>query len=373
MRLLTSEPTEPFCREMRGAMKITKSVVDRLAPNTFVWDQGLIGFGVRRQLRSAFYLIRYRVGGRQRYYTIGRHGELTPDQARREAQRLLGQIAGGVDPNAKIEAGIFGDAIERYLAHARSRLRPRSLVEVERHLCRYSAPLHSLGLSAITRRDIANVLTSYEGFTRNRVRGSLSAMFTWAVKEGLVDANPVVQTWKLAEPSRERVLADGELRAIWLALPDDDYGRIVKLLALTAQRRDEIASLQRNEIVEGMLVLPASRTKNKREHTLPLPTQALALLPKGEGQLFRFNNWAKAKARLDAAAGVSGWRHHDLRRSAASGMAELGVLPHIIEAILNHYSGHRAGVSGIYNRAKYLGEMRAALQKWGDHIDVIVR
>lgn len=355
-------------------MRITKTVVDRLPANSFAWDAGLIGFGVRRQLRSAYYLIRYRVGGKQRYFTIGRHGELAPDQARKEAQRLLGQIAAGVEPKAKNETGSFSEAVERYLVHARATLRPRTLIEVERHLHRYSSPLHSLRLDAISRKDVAGVLTGYEGFTRNRVRASLSAMFTWAVKEGLADLNPVLQTWKLAEPSRSRVLNDAELRRVWLALPADDYGTIVKLLLLTAQRRDEIAKLCWSEVnlADAQLVLPATRTKNYREHTLPLSPQALALLPtKGDGSLFSFNNWHKAKSRLDIRAGVNGWRLHDLRRTAASGMAELGVLPHVIEAILNHYSGHRAGVAQIYNRAKYAGPMREALQTWSDYLDQI--
>jgi integrase len=353
-------------------MRITKTVVDRLAANSFAWDSGLIGFGVRRQLRSAFYLIRYRVGGRQRYFTIGRHGELAPDQARKEAQRLLGEIASG-KPLTKVETNSFGEAIERYLAHARARLRARTLVEIERHLRRYSAALHSLRLDAITRRDVAGVLTSYEGSTRNRVRASLSSMFSWAVKEGLAELNPVPQTWKLAEPSRSRVLTGDELRRIWLALPSDDYGTIVKLLLLTGQRRDEIGGLQWSEInLDATLTLPESRTKIHREHTLPLSAQALALLPnKGEGKLFAFNNWHKAKTRLDLKARVSGWRLHDLRRTCATGMAELGVQPHIIEAVLNHVSGHKAGVAGIYNRAKYSDEMRSALQKWADHLDQI--
>jgi len=354
-------------------MRITKTVVDRLAANSFVWDSGLIGFGVRRQLRSAFYLIRYRVGGKQRYFTIGRHGELAPDQARKEAQRLLGQIASG-KPLEKVETDSFGDAVESYLAFARSRLRSRTLVEIERHLRKYSAPLHSLRLDAISRKDVAGVLTGYEGSTRNRVRASLSSMFSWAVKEGLTELNPVTQTWKLAEPSRSRVLNPDELKRVWLALPADDYGLIVRLLLLTGQRRDEIGGLQWSEIhlADATLTLPESRTKNHREHTLPLSAQALALLPnKGEGKLFAFNNWHKAKTRLDIKARVSGWRLHDLRRTCVTGIAELGVQPHIIEAVLNHVSGHKAGVAGIYNRAKYSDEMRSALQKWADHLDQI--
>ena len=87
----------------------------------------------------------------------------------------------------------------------------------------------------------------------------------------------------------------------------------------------------------------------------------------------RYANWSDPKAALDARAGLTGWRLHDLRRTAATRMAELGTLPHVIEAILNHVSGHRAGVAGIYNRATYANEMREALERWGDHIGAITQ
>jgi integrase len=122
-------------------------------------------------------------------------------------------------------------------------------------------------------------------------------------------------------------------------------------------------------------VLPASRTKNKRAHELPLSKQALAILglrPRTDGAVFERISWSYAKEQLDKSLnGVAPFKLHDIRRSVATGLAELGVQPHIIEAVLNHVSGHKAGVAGIYNRAKYSGEMREALQRWADHLDQI--
>jgi integrase len=135
------------------------------------------------------------------------------------------------------------------------------------------------------------------------------------------------------------------------------------------------------DLVRKLIVLPAARTKNGREHTLPLSAQALAILDRqprrnSTGFVFGgqgFQNWSRGKEALDQRLGIAPWRLHDLRRTCATGMADLGVLPHVIESVLNHVSGHKAGVAGTYNRAKYEPEMRGALQKWGDHVDAITR
>jgi integrase len=232
-------------------------------------------------------------------------------------------------------------------------------------------------------------------------------MFNWAIREGLdIPANPVLGTNRPAQPrSRERVLTDKELAEIWAALGDDDYGRIVKLLLLTAQRRGEVGGMRWNELDADINVwtIPGTRTKNHREHTVPLTDVALALIPAcregrdhvfGDGPRVRgdshrgFSGWSKSKAALEArilaarqkaadaeheAESLPDWRLHDLRRTAATVMADrLGVFPHIVEAVLNHVSGHRAGVAGVYNLARYEAEMRAALRAWADHVNRIV-
>jgi integrase len=231
------------------------------------------------------------------------------------------------------------------------------------------------------------------------VRTSLSAFFVWAMREGLIDANPVFNTNKATEnDARDRVLKDNELRLIWnaLPLPSNQYGAIVKLLALTAQRRDEIGSLARSEIDTdaATITLPPERIKNKREHVVPLSAPALAIIgaqPQRSNDdgtprdlLFGyrdgpFSGWSDAKEKLDAkiteANGgkpLAAWTPHDLRRTAATVMADrLGVQPHVVEAILNHV-GSRSGVAGIYNRAKYEREKRAALDLWAQHLLDIV-
>ncbi len=403
-----------------ASASITIRAVQALAPGDVLWDGGhkeaVRGFGVRRQRDQATYVLKYRVFGRQRFFTIGPHGSpWTPERARREAKRLLGLVADGKDPaDTKVEASLqaaetLRKITDKYLGVAKKKQRPRTYSEIARYLLITWKPLHSLSVFKISRRHIAARVADIEvengAVSAARARTALSTMFNWAIREGLdIPANPVHGTNRPEQPkSRERVLSDVELAEIWKACGDDDYGRILRLLILTAQRRDEVGGMQWSELdsADKQWILPSARTKNRREHVLPLVPAALILLPPrradrhhifGDGprrvgdQHRGFSGWSKSKAALDArilsarktadadAEPLPHWTVHDLRRTAATVMADrLGVLPHIVEAILNHVSGHRGGVAGIYNRARYQAEMRAALELWTEHLFWIVR
>ena len=380
--------------------KITKVAVERLSAGEVLWDDKLIGFGARLQLRHVHYLLRYRLDGNQRFISIGRHGMFTPDTARTEAKRLLGLVAARIDPaSERARRGeTFGTEVTRYLESKSTSLKIRTLTEVQRHLLIYAKPLHPLPLTKIDRRTIALRLAEIEtqcgGVSRNRFRTSLSAMFAWAIREGLCENNPVTGTGKASEGNgRDRVLSETELTQLLGVLGDDDFSDVVLLLLLTAQRRSEIGGLRWSEIdwTRSLIVFPPDRVKNGRQHELPMSKQVREILMRRKavqhypmksdlaqatatdgGWVFgcRFTTWSTSKEWLDRRLpGMKPYRLHDLRRSAATHMAELGVLPHIIEAILNHVSGHKSGVAGIYNRARYQDEMRSALQQWGDYID----
>jgi integrase len=300
---------------------------------------------------------------------------------------LLGIVASGADPFAQSLSGeTFGAEIERYLLRKKASLKPRSFIEDQRNLRKHSAPLHKLRLADIDRRTIAVLLGQIEigsGPTaRNRLRSALSSFFSWAIQEGLAETNPVQGTGKAdAGASRDRVLSQEELRKLWHALGDDRFSEIVRLLLLTGCRRNEIGRLQWQEVdpAQKQIVLPAQRVKNGREFTLPLCAQALAILarqPRRNSSDFifaerGFNDWDRCKARVDLRIGIAPWRLHDLRRTCATQMAELGVMPNVIELALNHVSGHKAGVAGIYNRSKMTDAVREGLQKWADHLDAI--
>lgn len=284
---------------------------------------------------------------------------------------------------------VLSSVIDDYLTVRSRALKPRSLYEVTRHLRKDWKPLHGLALNAITRDVIAahqRKIAERGAAAANRARSSLSAMFGWAVGEGLCDANPVIGMNKIAEAaSRDRVLSDAELVKIWKATAGkSSYHSIVRLLMLTGQRREEIGALRWSEFNrdEALIELPKERAKNGRAHTVPLSDSAMDVLDgvvQRDGRDLVFGEgtggwgaWSRGKKDLDAAVKIKDWTLHDLRRTAATRMADLGVLPHVIEAVLNHVSGHQGGVAGIYNRSTYAKEKREALEVWATHIKTIV-
>jgi integrase len=353
-----------------------------------------------REAGSRKFVFFYRLGGRLLKFTIGDAADdakgWTLDKARARARELRVRVERGENPAIEKAAQradaalLFAAVMRDYLAARQPEMKPRSHAECSRHLQKQWHPLHRMAVSAIDRATVAarlNAIAKDSGaVTANRARSTLSAMFAWAIGEGLCELNPVIGTNKKDEGgSRERVLGDAELVTIWNAAPDNNFGTIVKLLMLTAQRRDEVGGLGWSEIdTQAQLVsLPAARTKNSRPHDVPLSSTAMSLieaLPRDEGRPLVFGNgkggyagWSRAKKDLDAAAGLAeGWTLHDLRRTAATRMGDLGVLPHVVEAILNHVSGHKAGVAGIYNRSTYAAEKRAALELWATHLQVAI-
>jgi integrase len=370
------------------------------------WDTTLPGFGLRLRAGGArSWVVQYDFGTATRRMTIGSPAAVDLGEARDRAKDILAAVRLGQDPAVKkTEARArasetLGALLPRYLAHQRARLRSRSFDQVEHHLSVHARPLHSQPIAAIGQRAVAirlhEIAETAGPTTANRVRASLSACFGWMQREGLVETNPVLNTNKAAENGpRERVLTDGELVEIWRALEDDQFGAIVKLLALTGQRRDEIGSLRWSEIDpnEAVIRLPPTRTKNKVAHEIPLSPAALAIVQaqprrnQADGSLRDlvfgfgrggFSDWSKRKIALEqrilAARNAKGplpaYRIHDLRRTCSTVMHDrLGVLPHVVEAVLNHTGGHKRGPAGVYNRASYAAEKRIALEKWGAHI-----
>jgi integrase len=294
------------------------------------------------------------------------------------------------------ELETFGALLPRFLERQKAKQKPRSFQETERHLTKHCKSFHRRPVEGLDRKTfgtrLAEIAQQSGPSAANRVRASLSTYFMWLAREGHVDANPVAFTNKAIEGgAREHVPDDAELRAIWRELePDDPYSSIVKLLLLTSARRDEIGGLRWSEVdlEDAMITLPPARTKNRREHLIPLSQPALALLavqprrtnadgtPRdhvfGNSAADRgYSGWSKSKAELDTrlAGSVKEWRLHDFRRAASTAWHDrFGVLPHVCEALLAHISGHKAGPAGTYNKAQYLSERRHVLERWGEFI-----
>ena len=375
-------------------LKLPPGVIDRV-----YFDEDLPGFGLRVRASGVHtWMIQYAIAGRTRRVVLGLQSALEPGKARATAQKLLARVRLGKDPASEkhqaraAAAETFGALLPRFLRHQETRLRPRSYTETVRHFQVNAKSLHGLPIEAVTRRAIADLLARIQegsgAVTRNRVRSSLSAYFTWLAKEGYLDSNPVTFTNKAEEGERERVLSDEELRIIWQALDTDQFGAIVKLLILTGARRTEIGGLLFDEISDTMITLPPERTKGGREHIIPLSEPVLEILkaqsrrpmPDGTPQAHVFGNgtgyqnYSRGKAELDARIAKAGhslahWTLHDFRRSVSTALHDrFGVSPHVVEVILGHAGGHKGGVAGVYNKALYLEERRRAMERWGAHI-----
>jgi integrase len=388
-------------------MKLTlKSVGNAQLPagksDHVYFDNDIAGFGLRlRGGGTRTWIYRYRIGKKQFSISLGNAKSVPLATARRNAADCEAKIRLGGNPAqdkqaARIEANNFTVGfIDEYLNARQSEWRPNSLREVKRHLLVYAKPLHKQPIGGLSQRSIASLLTDVAKksgeVSSNRLRTSLAAFLSWVIRQGvkLPDGNVASFAERRRETSRERVLRDSEIKTVWCGCNDDDHGAIVKLLMLTGCRASEIGSLRWDEVWGDQIVLPSERTKNGRAHVVPLSLPAQTILHKlkvvgrafvfGRGDTAGYKGWGKSKERLDAriaqaaAKPLPHWTVHDLRRTVATKMAELGVQPHIIEAVLNHVSGHKGGIAGVYNRAAYAEEKRAALNLWAQHVLEVVR
>jgi integrase len=388
--------------------RITKRKIDELRAaaqrdghTRYVWDKDLPGFGlVVTKAGRASYCVQYRLGGRSRRVSIGKHGPLTLDEARRSAREKLGEVARGIDiaeekkeTRRKLKAGNLGEATERYLTLNGKGLRYWNDV---RRLIEFNV-LPSLGrkpVVTITRSDIAALIDDVaqrSPAVARYVFAAIRPMFGWFVGRGLIEVNPIIGLKAPPAPkARDRVLDDGEIKTFWdaaarLGWP---FEPVFKLLLLTATRREEIAAMAWDEIdlAKGVWTLPGERAKNSRAHTIDLAPAAVAILealPRLGELVFTttgetaVSGFSKAKQRLDglmaeeAGRAVPPWRTHDLRRTAATRMAGLGFPPHIVERVLNHISGSQGGLVSVYQRHEYREERRNALLAWARQVETI--
>lgn len=364
--------------------------------------------------------VRYRHEGRTRKLTLGAYPALDLAAARADGRAALQAVSHGNDPIAerKVVApqptrDLVSTVVESFIErHVKARNKPRTAEETTRILRTKVVPAwEGRKIQEIARRDVIELLDGIVDagtpIAANRTLAAVSKLFNWAADRGVIDASPCIRVKAPAsETSRDRVLNDDEVRLLWRACEviGWPFGPFVQILLLTAQRRDEVAKMRRIEVREAgrLWTIPAERAKNGQVHDVPLSPAVQAILgslPRVVGQAGYListtgnsgvSGYAKAKSRLDAAmlaiaradaekAGadqenvtIDPWRLHDLRRTAASGMARLGTSPHVVEAVLNHRSGTISGVAAVYNRYQYLDEKRTALVSWAAHLQTIL-
>ncbi|MDW9878216.1 DUF4102 domain-containing protein [Sinorhizobium meliloti] len=376
---------------------------------------------------SMSWAFRYRHAGRPRKMTIGpfvlgEDATFTLAKARESAQEASRIVSDGRDPAEvreqekaqtpepePVKVDLVEDVLDEFVKrHVKKKNRESTQKNTEAFIDKRIRPeWKDRDIRSITKRDVVKLLDDIadDGAPESaaRVRAILSKFFNWAVDRDIVDASPVPKGSTAKQgASRERVLTDEEVRLVWLACEKVGwpFGPFVKLLILTAQRRNEVAHAVRSEFQLGgnnqLWTIPRERSKNGREHLVPLNSVVLEVISgiAGVGETYLLSTtgetpisgFSKAKKAIDAemlalaqkravASGLNpndvnleGWTLHDLRRTAASGMARLGVSVHVIEAVLNHQSGTIKGVAKIYNRYEYLDEKRRALADWAEHV-----
>lgn len=383
-------------------MKLTQSRIEGLKcppgkRDALVFDEEQRGLGVRVTATGGkTYLAQYTWHGQKRRIPLGSTSSVPLAKARDATRMIMGDVAKGIDPaamrkeaaaearrKAAHEALTLSTLIEDWQALHLAGKRPSYASEAVRAL--RSAFSRYLDRPAAD-LDRALIVKTLDAMARQgtvpmamRTAAYGKAAYGWAVKRGALSINPFTNLPVTPTERRERVLTDDELAAIWRATEcGGPFNGIVRLLILTGQRRDEVAGMPWAELSGGFSTwtIPASRAKNGATHVVPLSRPAQDLLrglPQFSELVFPglrgpFNGWSKAKAALDVKSGVTDWRLHDLRRTAATGLQRLGVRLEVTEQVLNHISGSRAGIVGVYQRHDFASEKRAALEAWGAHV-----
>jgi integrase len=392
--------------------RLTQAAVDRINPpaegRVEVWDTVLPGFGLRiASSGRKTWQVLYRVQGRPVRETLGTLATIPRvDDARSAARASLARANAGGNPVAERKAterdtvsALFGRYMDGENGKGGKRGDAAYLAETRRTFAVDVLPvIGAMPVTEVSRRHIREILDSVvdrgsEGHA-NHVLAYLRAFFGWCVEREKIDANPAAGIKKPAAPGeRDRVLTDDEIAVFWRACDalNGVFGPLFKMLLLTGQRRGEVAEAVWTEfdLVNAIWHLPGGRTKNGRPHDVALAPQMLAILdalPRWPTTDLLFTATGRPLAGFDGARlriaaimqaitgkPVEPFTIHDLRRTAASGMAGIGIAPHVVDKILNHSTGKISGIARIYNRHEYTEERAVALARWAAHIEGLVK
>lgn len=353
------------------------------------------------------FIVRKRVGGKLKNITVGRFtARLGVGEARKKARLVLSDIEAGGDPSGRGgrrgRAGKGGATVRTlWPAYKAEKAHLRTIGEVERTFDRYILPAIGDRLAdAVSRADVTNMIDDIAATAPVMARNTLaqlSAFYTWALPRlDRLPANPCRDAGRPAKPkARDRVLTDDELRELWKIADADKWpwGPGLKLLILTGQRRGEVFGAEWTEfdLKARTWTIPEHRAKNGIAHTVPLSETAVAIvkaLPKAKDSNRLFPaagnpdaatsgvekavvRWRKSLAKALEDQPVPHWRLHDVRRTVATGLQRLGIRVEVTEAVLNHVSGSRAGIVGVYQRHHFTAEKRHALDAWAAELERI--
>jgi integrase len=365
-------------------LHLTDLAVKKLSPpsdgQVTYWDDATPGFGLRLSARAKSYVVMY--GDKRQLKTLGRHPDLSLQDARKRAKLFLAAHLANPDPDASFD---YEAVLAEYLADCRKRLRASTMKGYDLYL------LHIRFKGAISDIKPAAVMSAIAKYTdarssQNYAFTTFKVFFSWAVRRQYLKGNPLLALKRPNKTSsRERVLLDDEARTLlaYTLVNRSRFSDIVSLLLLTGQRKSEISDLRWTEVEGDTLVFPASRTKNKRAHQVPVCSMAMELFEAIEGgptfvfgtasQDAPFNGWNRAQLKLLKDTKLTHFTLHDLRRTFATMHARIGTPVHVTERLLNHASGTVSGVAAVYNRHNYQEEMRHATAKFGAMITELLQ
>jgi integrase len=339
-------------------------------------DDLIPGFGIRvSEGGTKSFVLTH--GTRRQRETLGRVGVVTLQEARSEAKRRLAEYTLGKEKPRAIGWDV---ATAEFLAEKALKLKPRTLEDYTYELGRHFK-YGTTKLAELTPHDLKASLArlNHTPAEQQHAYVVLRAFMRWAHRQHYLDRNPMERMQSpYSYVPRDRILTMDELKKVWLAAGDDTFGRIIKVLILTGQRRGEITQLTGSMVGDDAITLPRWLAKNSRQHTIPIGPMARELIgPKRPadachfpalGLKTPFDGFSKCKPKLERRCGVADWTIHDLRRTFASGMASIGVQLPVIERLLNHVSGSFGGIVSVYQHYNFMPEMRAAIMRWEDHI-----
>jgi integrase len=349
---------------------------------TDYWDSKTPSFGIRIGRRRKTFVAKVK----NRRVTIGNYPDVPLHEARRRALALKSKVH---TPGLQIT---FEEAYEVFKEqHCSEKRAPTSYAYrriIELH---FLSKLRSKKMDEVTYHDISNVTDKlqHRPSEKSHAQAVARTFFKWGVRRHYLAHSPIEGIQIAKSTPRSRVLSDPELMSVWGAADrqGNAHGTIVKLLILTGQRRGEIAALQRSFInsKEQTITLPATLAKNGREHTFPYGDMVAStldaiprlnttsyLFPARDHEDRPFSGWSKSKETLEFLPSIRPWTLHDLRRTFATNLAALGVAPHVVERLLNHCSGTISGVAAIYNRYRFMNEMREAIRLWDNRLAQIL-
>ncbi|NDE90124.1 MAG: site-specific integrase [Alphaproteobacteria bacterium] len=385
-------------------LKLTSAAVEKLNNSNDrrreFFDTLLPGLALRITKRNCkTWVLFYRPQGKLTRLTLGRYPVLTLSEARDKARLALQeQLPQGYlqqhapravmllpAPPQRIFKESFAEYIERY-----AKLNTRTWKQTE-GVTRHRVFPHwgHKDITTIRKSDVVllldGIIEDGAATQANLTFAHIRKFFNWCVERAYIERSPC-EGLKLPTKtiSRDRVLADDEVKCIWKACDSltSPFGDLIKVLLLTGQRRSEVAEMCWDEISDNVWIIPKARTKNNTVHYVPLTDFVKHHLDKNNNLsklIFTTNGetpvsgFSKMKDRLDELSSVTEWRIHDLRRTAATGMARLGIAPHIVEKVLNHKSGEIRGVAAVYNRHTYIEECQNALTAWSSHIKLLTQ